>query len=79
MLLFAALLPQFTDTAAPGADLRLAALGAAYLLVELIVGLGHIGVGSRVGVSARAQRRVDLGTGVTFLGMAGLLAADDFS
>ncbi|WP_305785466.1 LysE family translocator [Symbioplanes lichenis] len=82
LLLFAALLPQFTDTSAPGAGWHLAVLGAAYLVVELVVGLGYIGVGRRIGatgVPARTQRRVDLGAGVTFLGLAGLLAADDLA
>jgi threonine/homoserine/homoserine lactone efflux protein len=82
LLLFAALLPQFTDTTAPGAGLHLAVLGAAYLVVELVVGLGYIGVGRRLGatgVPARTQRRVDLGSGVTFLGLAALLAVDDLT
>ncbi|WP_033340732.1 LysE family translocator [Catenuloplanes japonicus] len=80
LLLFAALLPQFTDTAAPHADLHLAALGAAYLLIELVVGLAYIATGRRIGatgIPARTQRRVSLGTGITFLGLATLLAADD--
>ncbi|MDR7277572.1 LysE family translocator [Catenuloplanes atrovinosus] len=82
LLLFAALLPQFTDTTTPGADLRLALLGAAYLAIELLVGLLYIAVGRRIGASgipARTQRRVAVGTGITFLGMAGLLAADDLT
>ncbi|GAB2572779.1 threonine transporter RhtB [Paractinoplanes abujensis] len=82
LLLFAALLPQFTDTTAPGASLDLALLGAVYLLIELVVGLGYIGLGRRLGatgIPARTQRRVDLGTGVVFLGLAGFLAVDDLS
>ncbi|MBL7254015.1 LysE family translocator [Paractinoplanes lichenicola] len=80
LLLFAALLPQFTDTSAPGAGLRLALLGVAYLGIELLVGLGYIAVGRALGatgIPARTQRRVDLGAGITFLGLAGLLALDD--
>jgi threonine/homoserine/homoserine lactone efflux protein len=80
LLLFAALLPQFTDTTAAGASLNLALLGAAYLLIELIVGLGYIGVGRRLGatgIPARTQQRVDFGTGVVFLGLSGLLAVDE--
>ncbi|WP_043630209.1 LysE family translocator [Nonomuraea candida] len=80
MLLFAALLPQFTGGPAADLDGQLALLGAAYLLVELVVGLGYIGLGSRIGATglpARTRRRVDLGTGACFLGLAGLLAADD--
>ncbi|GAB7046932.1 LysE family translocator [Catenuloplanes indicus] len=82
LLLFAALLPQFTDTTAPGADLNIALLGAAYLLIELLVGLLYIAAGRRIGatgIPARTQRRVALGTGVTFLGMSALLAVDDLA
>ncbi|GAB7044229.1 MULTISPECIES: LysE family translocator [Catenuloplanes] len=82
LLLFAALLPQFTDTTAPGANLNIALLGAAYLLIELLVGLLYIAAGHRIGatgIPARTQRRVAVGTGVTFLGMSALLAADDLT
>ncbi|GGL11315.1 LysE family translocator [Mangrovihabitans endophyticus] len=82
LLLFAALLPQFTDTSAVGADLQLALLGAVYLVIELIVGLGYISFGRRLGttgISVRTRQRVDIGTGAVFLGLAGLLAADDLS
>lgn len=82
LLLFAALLPQFTDTTAPGASFNLALLGATYLLIELIVGLGYISVGRRLGatgIPARTRRRVDLGTGAVFLCLAGLLAVDDLT
>jgi threonine/homoserine/homoserine lactone efflux protein len=82
MLLFAALLPQFAGEPGGGVDVRIALLGAAYLVVELVVGLGYIGVGSRIGalgsgIPARTQRRVDLGSSVCFIGLAGLLAVDD--
>jgi threonine/homoserine/homoserine lactone efflux protein len=82
LLLFAALLPQFAGRTGDGAGIQLALLGATYLGVELLVGLGYVGVGSRIGargISARIQRRVDFGTGVCFLGLAGLLAADDIA
>ena len=82
MLLFAALLPQFAGEPGGGVDVRIALLGAAYLVVELVVGLGYIVVGSRIGalgsgIPARTQRRVDLGSSVCFIGLAGLLAVDD--
>ncbi|WP_433559730.1 hypothetical protein ACQPWY_16725 [Pseudonocardia xinjiangensis] len=82
MLLFAALLPQFAGEAGPGVDIRIALLGAAYLAVELVVGLGYIGVRSRIGalgggIPARTQRKVDLGSSFCFIGLAGLLAVDD--
>jgi threonine/homoserine/homoserine lactone efflux protein len=82
LLLFAALLPQFTDTTASTASLQLALLGAVYLMIELIVGLGYISVGrwlGGTGIPARTQQRVDLGTGVVFLGLSSLLAADDLT
>ncbi|MTD55006.1 LysE family translocator [Amycolatopsis sp. RM579] len=74
LLMFAALLPQFT-TSADG----LVLLGAGALGIELVVGLGYITVGSVLGargIKARAQRRLDVATGVCFLGIAGLLAAE---
>ncbi|MEV0623713.1 LysE family translocator [Nonomuraea sp. NPDC050404] len=80
LLLFAAFLPQFTGGPADQVNVQLALLGAAYLLVELLVGLGYIGLGSRIGATglpARTRRGVDLGSGLCFLGLAGLLAADD--
>jgi threonine/homoserine/homoserine lactone efflux protein len=80
LLLFAALLPQFTGGPKGDTDTQLALLGAAYLGIELIVGLSYVGLGSRIGatgIPARTQRRVDLGSGLCFLGLAGLLAADD--
>jgi threonine/homoserine/homoserine lactone efflux protein len=82
LLLFAAVLPQFTDASAPGAGLNMALLGAVYLVIELLVGFGYIAVGrglGATGIPARTQRRVDAGSGVVFLGMAGLLAAEDLA
>ncbi|WP_113700362.1 LysE family translocator [Nonomuraea lactucae] len=80
LLLFAALLPQFTGGTGSDLDTQLVLLGIAYLGIELVVGLGYIGIGGRIGmtgVTARTQRRIDGGTGVCFVGLAGLLAADN--
>ncbi|WP_181448695.1 LysE family translocator [Nonomuraea aridisoli] len=80
LLLFAALLPQFTGGSQADAGVQIAVLGAAYLAVELIVGLGYIAVGNGIGatgIPAATMRKVDLGSGVIFLGLAALLAADD--
>jgi len=77
LLLFAALLPQFATEGA-----QIAALGLAYLVVELLIGLLYIAVGSRLGatgIPGRTQRRVDLGAGIVFLGLGALLAADDLT
>ncbi|WP_344646886.1 LysE family translocator [Cryptosporangium japonicum] len=82
LLLFAALLPQFTGGSPGHAAAQLALLGLVYLGIEAIVGLGYIGAGRRIGgtgLTARTQRRVDVGTGVTFLGLSGLLAAEDLA
>ncbi|MCO8271647.1 LysE family translocator [Actinoplanes sp. TRM 88003] len=77
LLLFAALLPQFASS-----GFEIAVLGLAYLVVELVIGLLYIAVGSRLGatgIPARTQRRVDFGAGVVFLGLATLLAVDDLA
>ncbi|WP_431957834.1 LysE family translocator [Nocardia lijiangensis] len=79
LLLFAALLPQFAAESAGGFGAQIALLGAAYVGIEFVVGLGYVVVGGLIGAtgfSARTSRRIDLGTGVCFLGLAGLLAAD---
>ncbi|WP_020659483.1 LysE family translocator [Amycolatopsis benzoatilytica] len=80
LLLFAALLPQFSTVTGPGTQLALAELGSAYLLVELVVGFGYLAVGrglGTAGIRAKAQRRIDAGSGVCFLVLAGVLAADN--
>lgn len=80
LLLFAALLPQFAAASAGGLGTQIALLGAAYLGIELVVGVGYVIVGGLIGatgISARTSRQIDFGTGVCFLGLAGLLAADD--
>ena len=80
LLLFAAVLPQFA-TGAPGSvNTELALLGTAYLGIELAVGLGYLAVGhwiGAMGIPARTQQKIDAGTGVMFLGLAGLLAVEE--
>ncbi|WP_422646923.1 LysE family translocator [Actinoalloteichus caeruleus] len=77
LLLFTAFLPQFVDQSSGSATARLLALGAGYLVVEFVVMLLYATAGARIGAIARpgAMRRVDQGTGVVFLGLAGWLAA----
>jgi threonine/homoserine/homoserine lactone efflux protein len=82
LLLFAALLPQFVAGSEGGTGAQIAVLGTAYLGVELVVGLGYIWIGSRIaatGLTATTQRKVDLGSGVCFIGLAGLLAAEELA
>ncbi|HXV92359.1 MAG TPA: LysE family translocator [Pseudonocardia sp.] len=77
LLLFTAFLPQFVEPAAGPVALQLVVLGASYLLVEAVAGTAYVLIGSAlraVRLSARAQRRVDRGTGAVLLGMAGALA-----
>lgn len=80
MLLFAALLPQFAAGEGLDAAVQLGLLGAAYLVVEFLVGLGFVGVGAVIGaiaITPRVRQWVDRGCGVCFLGLAGLLAVDE--
>ncbi|HEY0576281.1 MAG TPA: LysE family transporter [Pseudonocardia sp.] len=78
MLLFAALLPQFTSPGPESMGVQLAILGAAYLVIETVVALGYTAVGARIGgvgvVPGRVRRRLDKATGACFLGLAGYLA-----
>jgi threonine/homoserine/homoserine lactone efflux protein len=78
MLVFTAFVPQFVDPARGPVELQLALLGALYLVAEAIAGTGYVVVGAVVRaarIGARARRRIDRGTGVVLLGMAGVLAA----
>jgi threonine/homoserine/homoserine lactone efflux protein len=87
MLLFAALLPQFTGPGQESLPLQLAILGATYLVIEVVVALGYATVGARLRgsgpgsgrgsgtVPGRLRRRIDQLTGACFLGLAGYLAA----
>jgi threonine/homoserine/homoserine lactone efflux protein len=82
LLLFAALLPQFVAGELAAANWEIASLGTAYLGIEFLVGLGYVALGGWIGmasISARPHRRIDFGSGVCFLSMAGLLAADDLT
>ncbi|HEX4246798.1 MAG TPA: LysE family transporter [Pseudonocardia sp.] len=80
MLLFAALLPQFTGPGPESLALQLAILGASYLVIEVVVALGYATIGSRLRggsgtVPGKVRRRIDQVTGACFLGLAGYLAA----
>jgi threonine/homoserine/homoserine lactone efflux protein len=80
LLLFAALLPQFTDDSQGAVGVQIAILGAAYLVVEFLVGLLYVGVGGRLGatgVAARTRRRIEVGSGACFVAMAALLAVEE--
>ncbi len=80
LLLVTALLPQFT---APDSDSRIqiAALGAAYLAVEAVVGGLYASAGSVLrtkGPSSSTLLRVDRAAGVCFIALAGALAIESF-
>jgi threonine/homoserine/homoserine lactone efflux protein len=77
-LLFAALLPQFSD----GEAARFVLLGVAYLAVELVVAAGYVVIGGRIGsggFKSRTQRRIDVFSGACFVILATLLAVDDLA
>lgn len=83
MLLFAALLPQFTSAGQESLALQLAILGATYLVIEVVVALGYATIGARLRSGSRSgsgtvpgkvRRRIDQLTGACFLGLAGYLA-----
>ncbi|WP_232665421.1 LysE family translocator [Pseudonocardia sp. TRM90224] len=78
LLIFTAFVPQFADPARGSVTVQLAVLGALYLLAEAIAGTAYVVIGAVVRaakLTARARRRMDRGTGVVLLGMAGALAA----
>jgi threonine/homoserine/homoserine lactone efflux protein len=78
ILIFTAFVPQFVDPARGAVEVQLAMLGALYLFAEAVAGASYVVVGAVIRaarISARARRRVDRGTGVVLLGMAGALAA----
>ncbi|MGI5286435.1 LysE family translocator [Nonomuraea polychroma] len=80
LLLFAALLPQFTGGSGSAADAQIALLGAAYLAIELTVSLGYVVIGGVIGatgLSDGTRRKVDFGSGVCLVGLAGVLAVDE--
>lgn len=77
LLIFTAFVPQFVDPARGPVATQLALLGAVYLVAEALAGTGYVVVGAvirAVRMSRRTRRRLDRGTGVLLLGMAGLLA-----
>ncbi|WP_328584871.1 LysE family translocator [Streptomyces sp. NBC_00370] len=78
LLLFAALLPQFTSSGR-GAELRIALLGLAYMGVEAVVGSLYVGAGRILRRRLRSYkgsiaRRVDQLSGICILLLAGALA-----
>jgi homoserine/homoserine lactone efflux protein len=78
LLLFAALLPQFTS-GGQGAELHIALLGLAYMGVEAVVGGLYIGAGRVLRWRFRSYKgsiahRVDQLSGVCILVLAGALA-----
>lgn len=76
VLLFTAFVPQFVEPG-PAVTQELLVLGALYIVVEAVTATCYGlfgGMVRSVRLSMRAPRRLDQGTGVTMLGMAGVLA-----
>jgi len=79
LLLFVAFLPQFVPVGAATAS-SLLLLGGAYIGVEAVSAVGYTLLGGRIGaaeLSRRVQRRLDVVTGISFVGLAGALAAEN--
>lgn len=79
LLLFVAFLPQFVPAGSASAP-SLLMLGGAYIGVEAASAVGYTLLGGRIGaaeLSQRVQRRLDVVTGVSFLGLAGALATEN--
>ncbi|MGM1059083.1 LysE family translocator [Saccharothrix sp. Mg75] len=77
LLVFTAFVPQFVDPARGPVAAQLALLGAVYLVAEVVAGTAYVLAGAgirRAGLTKRAKARLDRGTGVVLLGMAGALA-----
>ncbi|MFI9007224.1 LysE family translocator [Actinosynnema sp. NPDC053489] len=77
LLIFTAFVPQFVDPARGPIPLQLATLGAVYLAAEALAGTAYVVLGAgirKAGLTRRAKARLDRGTGVVLLGLAGVLA-----
>ncbi|GAA0948887.1 LysE family translocator [Nonomuraea longicatena] len=76
-IFFLAFLPQFTDPAAGPVLPQILVFGAIWCALGLIsdgvVALLSSAIAGRVRSSARAQRRVEVGSGVVYLGLAAFL------
>ncbi|MEQ0563015.1 LysE family translocator [Amycolatopsis sp. NEAU-NG30] len=80
ILIFTAFVPQFADAAHGPFPGQIALLGAVYLPAEFLAGATYVLAGALVRtirLSARARRTVDRGTGVVFVGLAGVLATSN--
>ncbi|MDJ1137546.1 LysE family translocator [Streptomyces iconiensis] len=78
LLLFTVFLPQFLTDGAPHVAPPLLALGVAYIAVEFCCACGYAAIGARLkrlGLTRRAQRLLDAGTGLAMLALAGRLGA----
>ncbi|MCR6485227.1 LysE family translocator [Amycolatopsis sp. OK19-0408] len=80
ILIFTAFVPQFIDAGHGSFPGQIALLGAVYLLAEFLAGSVYVGAGAAVKtikLTRRARRRVDRGTGVVLVGLAGVLATSN--
>jgi threonine/homoserine/homoserine lactone efflux protein len=77
LLIFTAFVPQFVDPARGDPATQLAILGIVYLAAEALAGTGYVVIGAvirKADLTKRAKARLDKGTAVLLLTMAGLLA-----
>ncbi|MFI5584096.1 LysE family translocator [Amycolatopsis sp. NPDC051758] len=80
ILIFTAFVPQFINAGHGSFPAQIALLGAVYLLAELLAGSVYVAVGAglkSIKLTRRARRRVDRGTGVVLVGLAGVLATSN--
>ncbi|GAA3189905.1 LysE family translocator [Nonomuraea roseoviolacea] len=79
-IFFLAFLPQFTDRHAGPIGPQILLLGALWIALGLLsdgaYALTSSALAGRIGRSARARRRLDVGTGVVYLGLAAVLTGE---
>ncbi|NUW41173.1 LysE family translocator [Nonomuraea rhodomycinica] len=79
-IFFLAFLPQFTDRHAGPIGPQILLLGALWIALGLLsdgaYAVASSALAGRIGRSARARRRLDVGTGVVYLGLAAVLTGE---
>ncbi|MEU8250833.1 LysE family translocator [Nonomuraea sp. NPDC048916] len=79
-IFFLAFLPQFTDSAAGPVGPQIVLLGLLWLVLGMAsdgtYAMASSALAGRLRASARARRRLDIGSGVVYLGLAALLTGE---